>query len=476
MAIISSGALTFAAIQTEFGGSNPIGLNEYYAGGSYVPAATSGINGAIPSSGQITLNQFYGATASIPRQLWSAGAAWTWRDSGSSIARSSPVQLGSDTSWGFNYKWVAPSTIHMVKQDGTLWVSGGGGQLSGLNDTSIDTRLSPVQVGALTNWSPTNEDRATVTSDNFCATLMVKQDGTLWMWGYNTPAQGGYITGDTGVTYYSSPVQIGAVTTWTNAMGGASNSYIARRSNGTLWSWGNGAGYYAPQIAQPSGINYNTPTQIGALTNWGTSIALHQYGPGGALAIKTDGTLWSWGDDTNAGALAQGGSVTSSPVQVGALTNWLVVTSSWSTTNAGKTDGTLWGWGSYTGIYYGDTSGLGGAPSGSPQQIGGSTNWVSSTIKRLGSSYNNRGIAKTDGTLWVTGRNNRGEHGLGDWSGYYGDGYSGGGGQQAADGATDSTRSYFTQVGALTTWNGAPHWGGTTSGSSSIILAVSKSS
>lgn len=41
MALQSSGAISFSDIQTEFGGSNPIGINEYYKGGSYVPSTVS---------------------------------------------------------------------------------------------------------------------------------------------------------------------------------------------------------------------------------------------------------------------------------------------------------------------------------------------------------------------------------------------------------------------------------------------------
>ena len=63
MAIPSAGSsLAFSAIQTEFGGSNPISLSEYYAGGYNVPSGTSGDAGSIPSSGTIAVSQFYGST------------------------------------------------------------------------------------------------------------------------------------------------------------------------------------------------------------------------------------------------------------------------------------------------------------------------------------------------------------------------------------------------------------------------------
>ncbi len=60
MPIGSSGALSFSDIQTEFGGSNPIALSEYYAGGGNVGAGVSGDNGAVPSSGEIAISKFRG--------------------------------------------------------------------------------------------------------------------------------------------------------------------------------------------------------------------------------------------------------------------------------------------------------------------------------------------------------------------------------------------------------------------------------
>jgi hypothetical protein len=63
MAIPSTGAISLTTVQTEFGGSNPTSLSEYYAGGAYVPAGTSGTYGAVPSSGTISLRNFYGTSA-----------------------------------------------------------------------------------------------------------------------------------------------------------------------------------------------------------------------------------------------------------------------------------------------------------------------------------------------------------------------------------------------------------------------------
>ena len=64
MTLPNSGALSFSQIQGEFGGSNPIGLNEYYRGGPIVP--NHGNTSPIPTSGQISVSQFYGTSVTAP--------------------------------------------------------------------------------------------------------------------------------------------------------------------------------------------------------------------------------------------------------------------------------------------------------------------------------------------------------------------------------------------------------------------------
>jgi len=73
VALPTSGPLSLADIQTEFGGSNPVSLSEYYAGGSYVPAGTSGTNGAVPSSSTISISNFYGTSAALDVQTVTIG-------------------------------------------------------------------------------------------------------------------------------------------------------------------------------------------------------------------------------------------------------------------------------------------------------------------------------------------------------------------------------------------------------------------
>jgi len=75
MAIPSSGPISLDDIQTEFGGTNPIGLSEYYAGGSFVSSGTTGDSGPIPTSGEISIGEFYGSANRVTINLSNAGTA-----------------------------------------------------------------------------------------------------------------------------------------------------------------------------------------------------------------------------------------------------------------------------------------------------------------------------------------------------------------------------------------------------------------
>lgn len=115
MPLPSSGPITLTDIQTEFGGSNPIGLNEYYAGGGLVPAGTTGTFGAVPSSGQISIQNFYGTSntlisitnQTITGSATSSAGAWYYLTSGGQVQGS--IIFGG-TSPFFIENWVTPTS------------------------------------------------------------------------------------------------------------------------------------------------------------------------------------------------------------------------------------------------------------------------------------------------------------------------------------------------------------------------------
>jgi alpha-tubulin suppressor-like RCC1 family protein len=315
---------------------------------------------------------------------------------------SSPVQVGALSTWS----QIAGGAAHTIaaKTDGTLWSWGKNTPQGqlGLNDTV--SRSSPVQIGALTTWYQV------AAGGNF--TLATKTDGTLWSWGFNT-------TGALGLgnaAYRSSPVQVGALTTWYQVAAGLSFT-IASKTDGTLWSWGNNS--YG-QLGLNDTVSRSSPVQIGALTTW------YQVAAGGyqTFAIKTDGTLWSWGFNNYAQLglnIASGNR--SSPVQIGALTTWSQVAGGKIHTLATKTDGTLWCWGynSSGQLGLGDTTNR-----SSPVQVGALTAW-----SQVAGGESFSFSIKTDGTLWSWGSNGSGRLGINLASG---------------------NRSSPVQVGSLTTW------------------------
>jgi alpha-tubulin suppressor-like RCC1 family protein len=318
---------------------------------------------------------------------------------------SSPKQVGSLTDWlTLPYSSMASYWTGAIKTDGTLWMWGNNdnGQLGLGNVTNYS---SPKQVGSLTTWSKI--------STGYKAAIAIKTDGTLWTWGQNQYGQLGL--GNT--TYYSSPKQVGSLTSWLNISAGYYH-VLAVKTNGTLWAWGYNA---FGQLGDGTVTQRNSPVQIGALTDWLQASASGYF----SHTAKTDGTLWTWGRNTN-GQLGLGttgsGTYKSSPTQVGSLTTWKKIHGGVNFVIAVKTDGTLWTWGQNGN----GQLGLGNTTAySSPMQVGSLTSWDTP----VSGTYCN-GVIKTNGTLWVWGNNFYGQLGLGNRTEY----------------------SSPMQVGSLTTW------------------------
>ncbi len=229
--------------------------------------------------------------------------------------------------------------------------------------------------------------------------LAIKANGTIWSWGDGANGATGH--GD--VTDRSSPVQIGGLSDWASINAG-NNQTHALKTDGTLWVWGDGAGGALGISEQGFGnSDQSSPIQVGALSDW----ASFKLGGYHTLAIKTNGELWTWGAN-GAGRLGIGTqSDKGSPVQVGGLSDWASVSGGNTTSFAIKTNGSLWAWGN---------AGLGKLGLGnliyrsSPVQVGGLSDWASV------SASNNHTIAlKTDGSLWSWGQDSSyGKLGHGD--------------------------------------------------------------
>jgi alpha-tubulin suppressor-like RCC1 family protein len=179
----------------------------------------------------------------------------------------------------------------------------GGNSFGQLGQNNIVDRSSPIQVGALTNW-------AQVSAGNFF-TVAVTTGNELYAWGRNINGQ----LGQNNIVDRSSPVQVGALTNWAQVDTG-SDFTASVKVDGTLWAWGNNTN---GQLGDGTVVFKSSPVQIGALTNW-THVSAGGNGTSGALTSA--GELYAWGRN-NDGQLGLNDTVSrSSPIQIGALTNW----------------------------------------------------------------------------------------------------------------------------------------------------------
>ena len=216
----------------------------------------------------------------------------------------------------------------------------------------------------------------------------IKTDGTLWVWG---SASGGRLGSGAATVNISTPITTFAGgTNWKQVSGGSLYT-AAIKTDGTLWIWGNGSN---GRLGNGATTIVSTPviTFVGG-TNW------KQVSSGGyhAAAIKTDGTLWTWGSGSFGQLGTNAMTNRSTPVTTFAGgTDWKQVACGNNHAAALRDDGVnkelyLFGFNStfQLGIYTNHIV---------PGQVfGNSTNW-----KRISINTNSCAI-KTDGTLWTWG-------------------------------------------------------------------------
>lgn len=291
---------------------------------------------------------------------------------------SSPCAIGSDTNWSSFSNGQAH--VMAIRTTGSLWAWGSNSNGKLGKGTTLSVYSSPVQVGTDTNWSNTMAGRQT--------SVAVKTTGSLWAWGLNSSGQ----LGDGTVVAKSSPIQVGSDTSWSKAFTFNYTSF-GTKTDGTLWGWGDAA---SGRLGDGTVTNKSSPVQIGSATDWSNLV----FGPTAkcyhVAVVKSNGTLWTWGINT-AGKLGLSDTTNRSvPVQVGSGTDWAYVSAGPNVTLAIKTNGTLWGWGRNQ---YGELLTTNGIAYSSPIQINADTNWSKVKV-----GYGNSVIAlRTTGTLWTWG-------------------------------------------------------------------------
>lgn len=218
-----------------------------------------------------------------------------------------------------------------VLSDGTVrgWGANPNGQIG--DGTSGTDRTSPVVVSGLSSV-------AGVSAGDYHS-LAVKTDGTAWSWGGNANGQLG--TGNT--TARTSAGAVVGVSGVAAVAAGGSTSYFLL-TDGTVRSLGlhnNGFGISGMLGDGSTVLQSTAPVTVSGLSN----VLQVAAGQSHAVALKSDQTVWTWGDN----ALGQLGIGTTSdssvPVQVAGLPPIAAVGAGQSTTFAIGVDGTVWAWG-----------------------------------------------------------------------------------------------------------------------------------
>ena len=312
--------------------------------------------------------------------LKSDGTIWSWGRNqcgalgdGTVTDRSSQVrEISSSTNWCAVSAGTCGCHSLAIKTDGTLW-AWGHALYGKLGDGTAQSKCSPVrEASSSTNWCTISAGDA--------HSAAIKTDGTLWAWGSGACGS----LGDNTTVNKTSPVrETTSSTTWCRVSTGLYHS-AAIKTDGTFWAWG---WANRGQLGDGTVVDKSSPVrEITSSTTW-CAISTGRFN---SAAIKTDGTLWAWGSNTCGGIGDRTTLDKSSPVrEISSSTNWCDVSFGREHSAAIKTDGTLWTWGRNSNGELGDnTTTLRSSP---VREISSSTTW-----SLVSSGNNHKAAIKTE--------------------------------------------------------------------------------
>lgn len=320
--------------------------------------------------------------------VWSWGSNdWGMLGDGTRVSRATPVRVpGLDQVVAVSAGYAQTLA---VKADGTVWAWGDDRYTRISDGPAPLPHLTPVQVAGLSG--------VVAVSTTVYHALALKADGTVWAWGHNEFGQ----LGDGTTTDRRTPLAVPGLTGVVAVATGAYHS-LALKADGTVWRWG-----YTQGPEGPNGWTYTqneTPEQVAGLTGVVAIAAAANY----SLALKSDGTLWGWGQNNEGQLGDRSVTLRMTPVQVQRLDNVVSMSAGLMHAAAVKADGTLWVWGSN------DEGQLGDAAANHvlvPVQMPDF-----SGARAVAAGRWHSGVLKADGTVWSWGASYSGEIGDGSSS------------------------------------------------------------
>ena len=245
-----------------------------------------------------------GETGSFGVGIKGDGTLWAWGANstcqigdGTTINKSSPVQISSATDW-VSVAYPSAGGGFAINSAGALygWGSNNFGQLG---DGNTGLRSLPTQIFADKSWSLIGGSATGITTN-----------GALWSWGVNAAGQ----VGDGTTINKSSPVQVLAGSSFIFVAGYVSKYAIT--TTGNMYTWGlNSTG----QLGDGTTINKLTPVQLVSPANAFSWVMASSNQSSHVAALRSDNTVWTWGLNST-GQLGLGTTIDRSlPVLVGTL-------------------------------------------------------------------------------------------------------------------------------------------------------------
>ncbi|MFZ5572061.1 MAG: PKD domain-containing protein [Thermodesulfobacteriota bacterium] len=224
----------------------------------------------------ITTGEHFSVALKTNGTLW----AWGYNDSGqlgigNMKKADHPVQVGSDADW--SYIAAGKSHVVAVKNDGTLW-AWGENRYGQLGNGSENESMIPIQIGFDEDWD--------FVDAGYYHSIGHKKNGTIWTWGYNGSGQLGSLI----VPGSNVPIQVGLENDWGMIAAGGLHT-LAIKTDGSLWTWGDNQ--YGQLGVQLASRNFYTPVQVGNDNQWDAVAGGGRH----SMARKKDGTLWTWGSN-----------------------------------------------------------------------------------------------------------------------------------------------------------------------------------